>query len=964
MKSTIKFSLKLGAAPLVLGMALAAAPAYAQTKAASADDAPVIVVTGSSIKVNPDKSTLPVTVVSAADIAKSGFTSVTDVVQNLPAMQGFVAASASVNGGGGGVTTAAVHGLGSKYTLVLLDGQRIAPTLGGTINIEGIPVDAISGVDVLRDGAGAIYGADAIAGVVNFHLKKDITEGNAYVEGAFPGKSGGSSWSAGFSKGFGKLSADGFNVFVSYSHDEQKALAASQRAISSQGGVFNFTTGGNNYIFFSPSSNTAPANITVAGKVFNPFYVANGNCGTPNAFPLAGATGLNCRFNYAATVQDIPSSKRDSGLVKGSLKVGDDGMLSAALTVSKYDMVAQYAPPAQPMGLNATTRFPALWNKYVVPFLTANGLTATSATLNYRAVQAGGRADDYGNLLVHASLGYDGKIGGFDVHAALVNSHTVATDTAAGGYMDFTQFTNLVASGTYDPVMGTGGSSLAGAVLHSQFSKINTNLTSFNVQASHKLFDLPGGTSILSVGAEYDKTSMTELYSSLIMSQNGFSDQPASSDYPVGGNYGQVPFNGSRSNWSAFAEWELPILHNLEVNAQGRYDGYSKVHSNFVFSTAADPVTGLQNQIAPADLGNTFNAVTGKVSFRYTPVKVLSIRGSVGTGFRAPAITDISGALTFAGSTSGTYACPIPGSAGCLPGSAQYDVLSGPNGNSGSTGLKPEKSVNWGLGASFNPTSRVFMNIDYWNVKISNQILSGGIPEQLAFANPTAYSGLFINNYIDPGAGFTTIGYMETPFNGGEAKYSGIDWDVGFAVHTGLGKLRADWSGTYMLNQKYTLAPGADFVTDLGLYGPDQQVVFKTISALQLSLQSGALTNTINAHYKSGYIDEGYTPGNAIVYTSNNGVRGVPTYICNPSLNGSCANGAPQFKVPSFVTFDWQGVYEWKKRFTLTAGVKNIFDRAPPLSLQSGGGGNQVGYDGRYYDPTGRTFYLRGNVKF
>jgi len=262
-------ALKSGSAPIVLGVAMLASPAFAApaANAAAASDADnVIVVVGSSIKQSIDKSTLPVTVVSSKDIAKTGVTSATDLIQNLPAMQGFVPASSSVNGGGGGVTTAAIHALPSKYTLTLVDGLRMAPMgLGAVqgggygVNIESIPLDAVESVEVLRDGAGALYGADAVAGVVNFRLKKDYTEGNIYMTGDATQHGGGNSWSAGISKGFGKLAEDGYNIFFSYSHDQQNPLAASQRDFSKNGGYFPFSVGGSNYIFFSPSSNTEPA---------------------------------------------------------------------------------------------------------------------------------------------------------------------------------------------------------------------------------------------------------------------------------------------------------------------------------------------------------------------------------------------------------------------------------------------------------------------------------------------------------------------------------------------------------------------------------------------------------------------------------------------------------------------------------------------------------------------------------
>jgi iron complex outermembrane receptor protein len=329
----------------------------------------------------------------------------------------------------------------------------------------------------------------------------------------------------------------------------------------------------------------------------------------------------------------------------------------------------------------------------------------------------------------------------------------------------------------------------------------------------------------------------------------------------------------------------------------------------------------------------------------------VSFRGSYGTGFKAPNLSDIAGALSFSGSTSGTYACPFPGSVGCLPGSAQYDLVAGPNSASGSQGLKPEKSTQWTLGVRVEPIPELSLALDYWNVKIKDQVESQGIAEQVAFNNPSQYTSLFVNPYLDP-AGFQTIAFEQVPFNGGVANYSGLDW--AFAFHRSLdwGRFSAAWTGTYMLTQNYTDGPGMPKLTDLGVYGPNQLVVFRTISNLILTLETGKWTNTLSGHYKSGYLDETYSAGSAVVYTqSASGGLGTPVAFAGLS-------------VPAYTTLDWQTTYAFLKNANIALGIRNLSDKAPPLSLQTGGGGNQIGYDGRYYDPIGRTYYFRVNLKF
>src|SRR3984885_6694418 len=119
-------------------------------------------------------------------------------------------------------------------------------------------------------------------------------------------------------------------------------------------------------------------------------------------------------------------------------------------------------------------------------------------------------------------LHWEGSFGGFDVKAELVNSHGVLTDFAAGGYVDSAQFFSAIASGVFDPIAGVGSSNLATAVLHTPLNQTFSDVTTFSVGAQHPLFDLPGGSSILSVGAEYDRYKYRIDYSSLALSQRGY----------------------------------------------------------------------------------------------------------------------------------------------------------------------------------------------------------------------------------------------------------------------------------------------------------------------------------------------------------------------------------------------------------------------------------------------------------
>ncbi len=257
------------------------------------------------------------------------------------------------------------------------------------------------------------------------------------------------------------------------------------------------------------------------------------------------------------------------------------------------------------------------------------------------------------------------------------------------------------------------------------------------------------------------------------------------------------------------------------------------------------------------------------------------------------------------------------------------------------------------------------MGADLWDVKIKQQILSQGINESVAFTNPQQYAGLFVNPYIDPVGGFNTIALIQAPFNGGEAEYQGVDWDLGWRTDIpwwNLGVFSLNWTGTQIFKAQYTFGPGQPFLSSLGQYGPDNQVVFRTTMQVIMNLATGPWNNNLTMHYKSGYEDQ---PGLA---------DAGAVFLINPDgSQGPAATNFDRLHVGSYTTWDYQLSYNWAKGdknnfvgfpMKLTFGVINLFDKEPPFSLQIAGAGNSVGYDGRYADPTGRSFYLRGELSF
>ncbi|QJD91751.1 TonB-dependent receptor [Duganella dendranthematis] len=930
------------------GLALGMHTALAQ----STDDAPIqrVEITGSSIKRISAEGALPVQTLSKLQIEQSGATNVADLIATLPSMQGFTTSSMSVNGGGGGLQTASIHAIGEGYTLVLLNGRRLAPsTSGSTVNLASIPLAAVERVEILTDGANTLYGSDAIAGVVNFILKKNQTD--AIIEASYnqPRSTGGTTSTASISKGWGDLDKDGFNILLSASHDESTASYAKDQPFS-QSGVIPFYANGKAYNLYQLSSNSIPGTATVkytkadgtaSSVAFSPNLLATGACNGANLFKV----GNRCLYDYAATVENTPGLKRDSGFASLNIKVNDNTNFFAEGLISSFSNTAQYAAPAQPLGLPLSS---PLYAKYITPYLTKLGVpagaTVNSVTMNLRLVDAGGRADEYKTVAKHAAFGFDGSYKGYDWRAAYTHSENKQTDTAAGGYMSLNMFDALVASGKFDPFAPSGSSQavLAPAVLHNEFNVTKSKIDMLQASASTEVFKMPAGVAQLALGADFTQQKYSEAPDAFSQGQN--KQQPDFTDAIVGGGAGALPIDAKRNNWGTYGELLLPVLKNMDLTVSGRYDDFSAVTNNQNFDTDG-------NLIAPGKQGESASKATYKVALRWNPVESVLIRGSYGTGFKAPTMTNIVKPLVNGGS-SAFHACPITSASDprfklCNPGSSEYGLLSGGNAATGAGALRPEQSKQATLGIRIEPVNNLSIGFDWWDVKLRDQIQT--LSEDLVFNNPAVYDSL-LRTYFDPIQKQNVLVAALTPFNLASSHYQGIDWDHSYKVKTALGKAALQWTGTFMTKAEQT-TPGTGLEKNIGRFNSYSEVTFRWISKLTASLNTGRFTHALTANYHSGYTDQVYNEDDSVV-------REV-------LADGSLGNYVPITRqVSSYTTFDWQTKAQLGKNFTLTGGIKNLADIAPPFTIRNAGGGNQSGYDGRYADPLGRQFYLNGSYKF
>lgn len=937
--------------PIYKGVLLALASTLVSTGGAAwAQTTDRVEITGSSIKRIAAEGALPVITLTRKDIEQSGATSVRELVQALPSMQGFTPASNSVNGQGGGTTTASLRNLGEIYTLVLLNGRRVAPfNTGSTVNLEQLPLASIERVEILTDGASTLYGADAIAGVVNFITRRNSTEGGVDLSVSSPQKKGGRETQASISKGFGSLERDGFNVMAGLSFEKEDAIFASDREFS-KSGVVPLVHKGQQLYLWQLSANANPPNVDTGdfagtlGAFYNPQLVLKGNCGTDPGSLRQGAT---CRFDYASTVQAQPNAERKNLFASGQLKLGSDLTAFAEVMVSDVSITASFAPPAQPLAMPIGG---TLFNRYVAPTLASQGVRVQDveyADYYMRLRDAGLRTDEFRTKSDHVVLGLEGSLFSFDGSASYTRSSNKQTDTYAGGYASRVTLEQLIDSGKFDPfVQGTAASvaALAPAVLNGLVAtRDKSQIDVLSFKGSRPLFDLAGGKSYVGFGVDLMKQGWARTPAPIILGPGPL--QPGYADFPVGSSNGVLPFDTTRKSNGAYVELLLPVLKSLEFTGAARRDAFDAAENSRNFDATGKP-------IAAAEQGNKTSKTTFKLGLRFQPTPEMLLRASVGTGFRAPTLQDITKPLADFGVIGTQRACPVtapdPLAVGCRPNPTQWKLQTGGNSFTGANGLKPENSEQWNVGLRLEPNSSLSAGVDLWSVKVKDVITV--VPEDTAFDNFATYRGLFsVTNEAATGRPIFT--FSQVPINGAVAKSTGVDVDVTVKSPTPLGKFTGQVSATYLVESYFDFGFGGGKESSLGKLGSDDQVAFRTLIRLQGTLETGRFTNTLTVAWKPGYTDQSYTEDDGTIRIRN--ADGTPGAFV----------GIEGFQVPSYTLVDWQGRFALNKELSFTAGVKNLLDKKPPVSIKTVAG-NQLGFDPRYADGKGRTFYLSGSYRF
>ncbi len=803
-------------------------------------------VTGSSIKRIDGETALPVQIIKREEIDRMGVTTTAELLTKITANAAALTDGASFSdiAGQRGFNGANLRGLGVSSTLVLLNSRRLSnfasPGGNAGVDLNSIPMAAIERVEVLTDGASAIYGTDAIGGVINFITRRDYqgVDVSAYVSDTQRGGAGKTIFT--LTGGFGDLTKDRFNVFGVVDYQDTKSLRSTQRDWigSAYQPDINLDVG---------SSNTYPANVRVTrpngsptGSRLNPSAPA---CNPPATVYAPGSFvgSRACLYDYMHDTEIFPSSTRLSLLARGQFAVDGENTLFAELMHGQTK--TQYViSPLTITNLN----YPATGIYYP----TTLGVTGP-LRVNMRLAEAGGRTNDVTATADRLLVGAKGTLGGWDYDAALNHSANTVTDAYVNGYVQTSTFDAGFLSGQinpFGPSGATGQSLLQAAKISDDARQSRGTSDSVDLTISRPVFQMAGGEAALAIGTELRRESMQFNPSALLAAGQIRGDGPAQA------------FDGGRNVAAVYAEMVLPITKTLEAQVAVRYDHYS-------------------------DLGSTTNP---KLGLRWTPTPEVVLRTSFGTGFRAPSLADMYTPQRI-GQTNGVYDDPL----GCIKTptidntqNPDYCGIQPDKQVGGSADLKPEKSKQFALGLVFEPSRSLHASIDYWRIEKTDVIAS---PEGVYFADPVRYAAYITRDPADP-----TLGGIPGPItqidsrlrNIGTLKTSGIDigldWKVGANEY---GKFSIGMTGTYVIDYTTQADSEAPAVSGVGRFANDQ-VVQRWRQTLAFNYDRGPFGATLSNTFYLGYQDQNPMPDGSD--------RHVPSYsLWNLNLSYS---PTPQLK--------------------------------------------------------------------
>ena len=751
--SAIQFALFVGAASLVSGNAIAQDDDEEGTEQ-EATTLDRIQVTGSRLSRADIEGAVPVIVIDREQIDASGDVSVADVLRDstFASFGNFRPVSGS---SAQSLATIDLRGLGSGRTLVLIDGRR-APTnpmsaSSGT-DVNAIPLAAVERIEILSDGASAVYGSDAIGGVVNIILRKDFNGVEMRYGVQQTEVKGG----------------DQEEASVTFGVSSDRGSLIGGAGVSSRGNVFTRdqigyvqgnSTYGNNYYDWDEQTFLAVPGYACDDQGFYP-TPSNGRC--------------SYDFNLVAANQASISNK--SIFLLGDYQINDDWSVYSNATVTKVGSFGRYAPAPGVFIVGDGT--PQDINGGVMVQEDPNFGTATPVETDglptyffHRFAAAGNRDDTINTTNSDFLVGFEGQL-----------TDTVGVDfgirrtryqfqSRGDGYIVATLATAAAEDGRYDVRDPYGASADTLKGMTATISRLSSWETDEIFALTHfDLFEMPGGISNAVVGAEFREDVFVDQYDSLSEAK-----QPNGLPVLIGSAGSSAA--GDRTVGSAYFEWLFPFSSTFDITAAGRYDRYS-------------------------DYGSDFSP---KISARWQPLDNLTLRGSYGQGFRAPGLDILTQKPSFSAEpVQDPQTCEARGEdPDCLGEQVDTIYIANPS-------LASEQSTQFGLGVVWAPMDWLDISLDYYNIEIEDLISSISAQDIInKDLDPATYGaippGLSIERrpngeIAEIIAGYANEGVLETD---GYDLGVNTDFDLG-----GMGRLQNRLRVSYVASYDITDASG------------------------------------------------------------------------------------------------------------------------------------------------------------
>jgi iron complex outermembrane receptor protein len=801
-----------------VALALCATAFAANAQQPAATKVEKVEVTGSSIKRIEGESALPVEVITREDIAKSGVTTSAELLAKVSSNTAPLTDGVSFSDVGKqrGFNGANLRGLGVSSTLVLLNGRRLAnyalPGTNAGVDLNSIPAAAIERVEILKDGASAIYGTDAIGGVINFITRKDWQGAQVTLYGSDTQDGGAGKTSVTLSGGIGSLAADRWNLQGTFDYSDTKELRTTQRSFTNTAYI---PEEGIDFL----SSRAYPANINAGSRgLFNP---GAPGCNPPATVYLPNSfVGRNaCAYDYMKDTLIYPPSKRTAFTGRGEVALTPEHSLFGEVLYSNVESTYRISP----LTLGNIT-YPANGRYYPTAYAAANNLSG-SLRLQMRLAEAGGRENEVTSESKRIVAGARGVAMGWDYDTAVTFAENKATDRYSSGYVRTTPFNAFFATGNLNPFGPTdaaGLTALAATKISDDARKSTGKTTIWDGKITREVFNLPAGPVPVALGAEHRREEMDFRPSALLAAGE------------IRGDGTAEPLSGSRNVTALFAEANVPVTKSLEAQLAVRYDDYS-------------------------DFGSTVNP---KLALRWTPAKGFLARASYGEGFRAPTLPDIY-AQVRTGQTSGVYSDPLRCvRAGTVDNTrnptdcnTQFDTRTG-----GNRDLKPEESKQYAVGFVLEPARALSVSADWWRIEKTKVI--GDVGEGNIFADITKYSAFVVRGAPDI-AGLPGPIQEILLIRGNLGKLDAQGIDLGLDVRQGLGawgRGRLGVNGTYITKYKRQAEPGGAFIDNVGRFVNDQAIQ-RWKHVMTLDWDKGAWGATVQQTFYLGYTDHNSQPG-------------------------------------------------------------------------------------------------------